>query len=283
MAQSGATATIVIPAHNEALGLRRLLPLLVGPATPGEFRIIVVCNGCTDASADEARAYGDAVEVIELTEASKAGAIAAGAAVTSDFPLFFVDADVAIDAGSIRSIAEVLGRPGVLAAAPARILERGGVSPLAGWYYDVWERLPQVRTGLFGRGVIGLAEEGHRRVAGLPRYMSDDLAFSEAFQPDERTIVEEATVSVWPARTWRSLLKRRIRVIAGNRELAQAGGVSESSSTHADDLVRIARKEPRMAPRIVVFGATTVVARLGEKRRRSREAEWLRDETSRSA
>lgn len=282
MAQSDATATIVIPAHNEVLGLRRLLPLLIDPASPGEFRIIVVCNGCTDASADEARANGDAVEVVELSVASKAAAIAAGADLTTTFPLLFIDADVAIDAASVRALRETLSHGGILAAAPSRVLERAGVSRIAGWYYDVWERLPQVRSGLFGRGVIALAEKGHERVTNLPRYISDDLAFSESFAPEERSIVDEATVSVWPARTWRSLLKRRMRVIEGNRELSKAGRVADSSSTHVDDLLRIVRAEPLMFGPVVVFVATTLVARLGERRRRSRQTVWLRDETSRS-
>lgn len=49
------------------------------------------------------------------------------------------------------------------------------------WYYDVWQRLPQVREGLFGRGMIVLSPEGHERVRALPQVMSDDLAMSESF------------------------------------------------------------------------------------------------------
>jgi glycosyltransferase involved in cell wall biosynthesis len=277
------SATIVIPAHNEVSGLGRLLPLLLGSAAPGEFRVIVVCNGCSDGSAAEARRHGSDVEVVELAQPSKAAALAAGGALVRAYPVAFVDADVALDTESVRGLVALLGRPGLLAAAPTRRLERGRVSRPAGWYYDIWERLPGVRAGLFGRGVIVLSEAGFRRVSALPQFVSDDLAFSEAFQPGERGISEDSVVSVWPARTWRSLVLRRVRVVQGNRELHEAGRVSESASTSVGDLLGIVRAEPRMATRLPVFLVTTILSRLLERRMRgSRTSTWMRDETSRA-
>jgi glycosyltransferase involved in cell wall biosynthesis len=282
MAQSRTAATIVIPAHNEQAGLARLLPLLLDPHDANALRIIVVCNGCTDQSASVAGSFGPSVEVVELEEASKAAALSTGAAMTRQFPILFVDADVAIDSASVAAIVRTLESGDVLAAAPQRILDREGVTRPANWYYDVWERLPQVRAGLFGRGVIALSESGHARVAELPRFISDDLAFSEAFQPGERRVVDDASVTVWPARTWKALVKRRVRVIQGNRQLAQAERVSGSSTTSINDLLRIVRHEPLLAGPVFVFLWTTVAARISERRMRSRENVWLRDETSRA-
>lgn len=276
------SATIVIPAHNEVFGLSRLLPLLLGSAAPGEFRVIVVCNGCSDGSADAARRHGSDVEVIELAQPSKAVALAAGGAAARAYPVAFVDADVALDTESVRGLVAFLGRPGILAAAPTRRLVRERVSGPAGWYYDIWERLPGVKSGLFGRGVIVLSEAGFRRVSALPHFISDDLAFSETFQPGERGISGDSVVSVWPARTWRSLVRRRVRVVQGNRELREAGHVSKSASTSVGDLLGIVRAEPRMAARLPVFLATTIVSRLVERRTRASRPTWMRDETSRA-
>jgi glycosyltransferase involved in cell wall biosynthesis len=283
MAYESPSATIVVPAHNEESGLRRLLPALLGSAEPGEFRVIVVCNGCTDGSVDEAGRHGDDVEVIDLAEASKAAALEAGGELVESFPVAFIDADVALDTASLRALVSFVGRDGVIAAGPERRQDRIGVSMLARWYYDVWERLPQVRTGLFGRGVIVLSEQGFGRVRALPRYISDDLAYSEAFEPSERGIAEDAVVTVWPARTWRALLKRRIRVVRGNRELSENGGVSDSASTSLGDLVALGRSEPRLIVRLPVFVATAVIARAAEKMRRDDRSTWHRDETSRTA
>ncbi|MFF1879651.1 glycosyltransferase [Leifsonia sp. NPDC058230] len=283
MAYESPSATVVVPAHNEESGLRRLLPALLGSAEPGEFRVIVVCNGCTDGSADEAARHGDDVEVIELAEASKAAALEAGGALVESFPVVYVDADVALDATSLRALVSFVGHEGIVAAGPVRRQDRAGVSLAAGWYYDVWERLPQVRTGLFGRGVIAVSEQGFTRVRALPRYISDDLAFSEAFEPSERGIAEDAVVTVWPARTWRALLKRRIRVVQGNRELGKDGLVSDSASTGIGDLVALGRAEPRLILRLPVFVATAVIARAAERMRRGDRSTWHRDETSRTA
>ena len=277
------SATIVVPAHNEEFGLSRLLPRLLGSAERGEFRVIVVCNGCTDLSADEARKHGPDVEVITLARPSKAAALEAGCAAVDAFPVAFVDADVAVDTGSMRALLALVGRQGILAAGPERRLERGRVSRAAGWYYDIWERLPSVKSGLFGRGVIVVSEAGFRRVSGLPGFVSDDLAFSESFGLVERRIDPASVVSVWPARTWRSLLGRRIRVVHGNRELAAAGLLSRSASTGVGDLVRIVRREPRMATRLPAFLAMTIIARLTERVTAHGGTRWLRDDTSRAA
>ncbi len=52
------TASVVIPAHNEARGIRRCLSALLDSARPGEFEIVVVANGCIDETASpQARAY----------------------------------------------------------------------------------------------------------------------------------------------------------------------------------------------------------------------------------
>jgi glycosyltransferase involved in cell wall biosynthesis len=282
MAQVSPTVTIVVPAHNEEFALARLLPALLGNAPADDFRVIVVCNGCTDGTVSLARTWEPGIEVVELAVASKPAALAAGGALAAVFPIVFVDADVSIDAPSVRLLAAALQDSRLLAAGPARRLDRDGVSGLAGWYYDIWERLPQVRTGLFGRGVIAVSEAGYRRIAALPHFISDDLAVSESFEPSERAIVPGAQVTVWPARRWRALLNRRIRVTRGNRELARNRPVSDAASTRPATLWRIIRREPAMALRVPVFLGTAVVARLLERVGRPAPGSWLRDETSRA-
>jgi hypothetical protein len=160
-----------------------------------------------------------------------------------------------------------------------------GSSWVVRWYYDVWQRLPTVRTGLYGRGVIGLSAEGHARVAAFPEVMGDDLAASVAFTGEEAAVVPGAKVIVQGPRTVGDLLRRRIRAATATAQLRQhlPGAVDASRTTRAD-LLRIVRDRPWYAPRLVVFLAVTVLAR-----RRSRAAirsgdftTWLRDESSRA-
>ena len=63
--------SVVIAAHNEEAVLDRCLDALLRTARTGELEIAVVCNGCTDGTAEVARRYGDDVCVLETPEAPR--------------------------------------------------------------------------------------------------------------------------------------------------------------------------------------------------------------------
>lgn len=277
---SGSAASVIIPAHDEERTIGRLLAQLVEASSPVPLEIIVVCNGCTDGTADVARGFG--VRVLEIPEPSKRAAMVKGDSVATAFPRVYLDADVEISRSGVESLAAALVGP-ILACGPARQIPRAGINPLVSWYYDVWESLPQVRTGLFGRGVIALSREGNERVRALPPVMSDDLAISEAFEPHEKRIVSEARVEVHAPRTVRDLVRRRIRVATGNAQ-ADAGHLRGAEArTSPASLARLAREEPRLIGKISVFVAISLISR-GLSHRRVRRGDfttWLRDESSR--
>jgi glycosyltransferase involved in cell wall biosynthesis len=276
---------VIIPAHNEARVIGRLLEQLVSAARPGEMDVIVVANGCTDETAEVAASYGPPVRVLSIPVASKRQALLSGDRVASGFPRLYVDADVELGADDVRALDEALRHSGALAAGPQLTLGLAGRPLLVRWYYDVWARLPEVRRGLFGRGVIAVSEAGHARLARLPPLQADDLAASLAFRPDERILVPDARVLVHAPRTARDLLRRRIRVATGVAQITRTEGAPDSSArTRPADLLAIVRHDPRTAPRVVVFLATAVLARYGAHRasRRHDYETWLRDESSRS-
>lgn len=154
------------------------------------------------------------------------------------------------------------------------------------WYYDVWTLLPEVRSGLFGRGVVGVSELGHERVASLPPVMADDLAASLVFQPAERVVVPGAKAVIHPPRTVADLLRRRVRAAVSVTQIERTAGTPDTSArTSLSDLAAITRADPRMAPRVLVFLVVAVLARLGARRaiRSGGYSAWLRDESSRQA
>ncbi|MFI8824825.1 glycosyltransferase [Streptomyces sp. NPDC053431] len=230
--------TIVIPAHNEERTLGRLLDGLLDGSSDPEFDILVVCNGCTDATADVAAARGPRVRVVETPVPSKHEALRLGDAHADGFPRIYVDADVELGAADVRALTDALAGPdGVLAAAPERELPMAGCSWRVRAYYRVWQRLPAVREGLFGRGVIAVSDEGHARIAALPPLMADDLAASLAFGPAERAVVPTARVVVRPPRTWADLIRRRVRAATSTAQLedhqrrsASAGAVEPAGT-----------------------------------------------------
>ena len=279
-------ASIIVPAHNEERSIAKLLALLTEPTNP-DLEILVVCNGCSDRTAEVARTYEPrGVRVIEVAEASKHAALKRGDVEATNFPRLYIDSDVEIDWRSVLELVARLGEPksGLLAAAPVRVIPREGVSLPVRWYYDVWEQLPQVRESPFGRGVVALSQAGFDRVRNLPAVMSDDLAMAAALTPAERTVVPSAKVLIWPPRTVRDLIRRRVRVATGNAQLDQNGGRGAELRTSPRDLVAIATHRPRSAPKVAVFLLVTVLARIGARRqvKRGDFTTWLRDESSRS-
>jgi hypothetical protein len=286
--------SIIIPAHNEATVIGRLLGQLVSRENPGEFEVIVVANGCTDETAEVAETFGSGVRVLSIPVPSKHAALVAGDEAAKDFPRIYLDADVELGGSDVRALAQALEAPGALAAAPRRELAMAGRSWLVRWYYDVWTRLPEVRQGLFGRGVIGVSELGHQRIAELPPVLADDLAASLAFAPAERIIVPAASVVVHPPRTFGDLMRRRVRAAVSVAQIEAAqdeavqvenGQPSQNGAgrTSMSDLMAIARENAGMPPRVMLFLAIAVLARLRARRavRRGDFSTWLRDESSR--
>lgn len=168
-------AGVVIPARNEERGILRTLAVLHDGLQLGDLEVVVVCNGCTDRTADVVRAAYPDIKVLEIPQPSKADAVAVGNAASSVFPRVHLDAGVRITGVGIMRLVAPLVAPDegvVLATAP-----------------------------LFGRGVFALSEAGQARVDTLPRLMRDDLAVSEAFAPGERLVVRTAQASSAGARS----------------------------------------------------------------------------------
>ncbi|MFG2232935.1 glycosyltransferase [Streptomyces sp. NPDC048723] len=290
--------SIVIPAHNEGRVIGRLLDALLADTSVSGPDLVVVCNGCTDDTARVAGERGDRVRVVEIPTPSKHQALRVGDEHAQGFPRLYVDADVVVGAADVGALVGALDRsPELLAAAPGRDIPLGGCAWPVRAYYRVWQRLPAVREGLFGRGVIAVTEAGHARIAALPPLMADDLAASLAFGPGERRVVEEARVVVRPPRTWSDLIRRRVRAATSSAEFerfqaarqaeAPEGApeqVSEQTArTGTADLRALLRARPALLPGVVVFVVAALAARRGSRKaiRDQDFSTWLRDESSR--
>jgi glycosyltransferase involved in cell wall biosynthesis len=277
---------IVIPAHNEGQVIGRLLRQLVPAAAQGDLNVIVVANGCSDDTAEVAASFGHCVRVLTIPVASKYQALAAADRATSEFPRVYLDADVELGRADILALVAALRQPGVLAAVPERVLSLAGRPWTVRWYYDVWARLPEVRLGLWGRGVIAVTESGQERMAGLPPLLGDDLAASLLFASHERRIVAGARVIVHTPRTLTDLLRRRIRAVTVSSQIKAApDGLASVVTTRTSDLLAVARAEPRMGLRVAYFLSIALLARLRARRAVARGdySTWLRDESSRRA
>jgi glycosyltransferase involved in cell wall biosynthesis len=282
-------ASVVIPAHNEEAVLGRCLDALRSGARPGDFATVVVCNGCTDRTAEIARRAG--VAVLETPRPGKAGALNIGDASVSAFPRFYIDADVRVTGDCLLAVAEVLRAGDALAAAPRLEVDLTGVSRSVRDYYRIWMRLDYVTSDHIGSGVVGLSEQGRGRFDRFPEAIADDYLLYSLFAPGERRTVPQAAFTVFPARTARDLVRRKSRVDAGNIEMRRrgllqngAGGNAATSVFGRADWLRAVRAEPRLAAGAPAYAMISVAAKLLARRklRRGDAGSWERDESSRT-
>jgi glycosyltransferase involved in cell wall biosynthesis len=270
--------SVVIPAHNE----ERVLPRLLASLADARLEIIVVANGCRDATADVARAAG--VRVIELAEGSKVAALDAGDEAASLFPRAYLDADIEIDAHSLLAVADRLRDGPELVASPRLRLDLSGATWPVRAYYAVWEVSAFRRRGHIGSGVYVLSAEGRRRFGTFPRVIGDDRFVQGLFGPAERVTVDDAEFIVRPPRTLGALLSRGARIAAGNRELQRVGlaGHAPSRGASLRELVGAVAPRPSLwGPFLVYIGVQVRTAALAERKLRVADEVWDRDETSR--
>ncbi len=275
--------SVVIAAHNEEAVLGACLHALLEQGVgPGE--IVVVANGCTDATAAVARRHG--VVVVDRPEPGKAGALNAGDRVAQGFPRVYLDADIVVPDSGVAAVAAALG-DGVLAAVPARVLGTARSSWPVRAYFAVNQRLPVFRDGLFGRGMIVLSAQGRARFEQFPELVADDLFLDAQFASSEKREQPGVVVEVAAPRTTRDLVRRLIRVRRGNSQLREAAAAGEITA-HVRPSDRWAWLRDVVAPHpglwlaAVPYVAITAAAALGA-RRSARSHDWGRDESTRVA
>lgn len=276
--------SIIIAAHNEGAVIGRTLDLLLSGTT--DAQVIVVPNGCSDDTAEVARARSG-VEVIELAQGGKALALNAGDEAARSFPRVYLDADIEVPAGAVAALERALERPGVLAAVPARELDtRGRPWPVVA-HSTIHRRLPVFREGLFGRGMIAMSAQGRARFETFPIMVADDLFIDSLFSRDEKVQVDEVKVVVATPFTTRDLMRRLVRVRRGSaamRRASAAGAVTVPvrRSDRWSWLRDVVATDPRLIPAGAVYVVITLVAALRARMGSLDTMDWGRDESTRT-
>lgn len=278
--------SIIIPAHNEANVIARCISAMLDGAAPGQLQVVVACNGCRDQTADIARAFGPGVEVIETPVASKSHALNLADEVAHGFPRFYVDADVVLPYESIVKLAQVLREGHVLAAAPAVKFDVNDRPWTVRAFYSVWSRLPYLRSGMGGSGVLALSEEGRKRFESFPRLTADDAFARLHFGRAERQTVDGCCSIVSTPRTLASLIKIKTRSQFGNYELRQRFPQLRKNEevNHKSALVRLAAN-PLLWPSMTVYLYVKAMAALRTRWKYAHgdHDTWERDDSSREA
>lgn len=272
---------VIIPANNEEAVIGRVLVPLSRAAVDGFIELIVVCNGCTDKTADLAR-HVPGVRVLEIDEASKPAALNVGDRAASLWPRLYLDADVRITARSVLAVLDRLTRGDVLAAAPTSRYDSDGATALVRSYYRARDRVTRHKSAMWEAGAYGLNEEGHRRFGSFPPLIGDDLYVDTRFDSDEKVVVAtEPSVRKTPTKIGNLLDVMRRHRRGGAELLAWEQGRNDRvRDTGLNTVLAVVKAigGPRSAWDAAVYLSVALLSRRSDRG----SVAWERDETSRS-
>lgn len=277
--------SVIIAAHNEEAVIGACLDSLLSQHIGTALEIIVSANGCTDRTVEVAAERG--VTVVDRADAGKPGALNAADRVATSFPRIYLDADIIVPSGGLEEILGALdSSPRTLAVVPRRRVDTRGRSLPVKAFFAINERLPAFREGLFGRGLIAMAEEGRSRFAEFPSMVADDLFVDSLFTASERAELSGVEVVIDAPYRTRDLIRRLVRVRRGNVQMraASAAGEMPRSVRPSDKwawLREVVVPEPRLALAAVPYVAITALA--GLLARVPGASGWGRDDSTRSA
>lgn len=282
-APSRPAASVIVPAHDEEALIGRLLAGLEEGIRSGALDVVVVCNACTDGTATIARDQG--ARVVEIDERSKTAALNAGDAAARVYPRIYLDADIIVDAERILDLASPLFDGRALCASLPFTVELDGRPWLVRAYFSVWQEVPLLNDRYVGAGLYALSEGGRARFDAFPHVFADDLYIRNLFTRDERCVVEGKPFTIEAPWTARSLLRRRVRILAGNLDLQSRTEYRSHPGAleRSDSLWKALLGQPRLIPAACVYSGVNLLAQLLARWQRFRNPriDWVRDETTR--
>jgi len=135
------SVAVVIAAHNEAALIGAKVRNVMELDYPSrQISVVVVCDGCSDETANMARAAGNSrLTVIELPrQRGKLAAIRAAIAHVRSEYIAFTDANAMLDGDALRHLVAPFADPAVVAVSGAKHV-RGGPEAIY-WRYERWLR-----------------------------------------------------------------------------------------------------------------------------------------------
>ena len=269
--------SVVVPAHDEQLGIRGCLEALLDGPAEDELEVVVVCNGCSDRTADEARAVDAGVQVVETDVASKVHALNLGDESVDAFPRCYVDGDVQLEGAGLRGLMDALAA-GALVAVPRVEYDLTSRPWSVRAFFRVWTRLPYFSSGMASVGVYAVSEEGRRRFERFPDLIADDHFVLSLFHGDERRFVP-ASVSVVQA-PWSAadVVRVKTRAFLAQRQLQSQPDLDIRQHGPRSTWMRVVARDPRLWSSTPVYVVINLVAELRARRRfRTGDFRWERD------
>ncbi|UXU75136.1 MULTISPECIES: glycosyltransferase [unclassified Paracoccus (in: a-proteobacteria)] len=264
--------SIILPAHDEAAYIGDCLHHVLAQDYQGALQVIVVANGCRDDTAARARARagdfaarGWQLQVEELAQGGKIGALNHGDACAVAGIRIYLDADIRMGPRLLSGLHRVLDTDvpryagGRLRVTPAR-------SRVSRAYARFWQRLPFVAQGVTGAGLFAVNAAGRARWGAFPAVISDDTFARLQFAESERFLVDEPYD--WPlAEGFATLVRVRRRQDNGVAEIARLFPDLPARQGHVrptrGEVLRLAAADPLG---FAAYASVALAVRLGRNR-----------------
>ncbi len=276
--------SVIIAAHNEEAGIGHTLHSILSNQLDRPLQVIVVANGCTDATAAVARGYGARVQVIETEVGNKVHALNLGDAAARFTPRAYLDADIELTNNALQAVVNLFENdPTARVAAPAPQHSYRGHNWFLAGYYKLWSSLPYVRNAVMGSGFYAIDRELRGRFDYFPSITADDKFICTLAKPGERRVLANCGCTVLMPATFKDLLRVKTRWSYGNMELADARPDLKSNDEHRHQgtlswLIRRPGLWIHVPTFLGVFAYTRLAAR---RRRKEKQNLWDRDDSSR--
>jgi cellulose synthase/poly-beta-1,6-N-acetylglucosamine synthase-like glycosyltransferase len=275
--------SIIIPAHNEAAVVARTLNSILANKLDRPLQIIVVANGCTDATAEVVRRFNDSVELVETPVGSKTHALNLGDRVAKYDLRAYLDADIELSDNVLQSVVDAFNDPTVRLCMPrAKHLYRGRNPFLAG-YYHMWRSMPYVRKGAMGGGFYAIDRELRNRFREFPSLTADDKFMRNLAKPNERRVIDGCFATVTMPQTFADLLKVKVRWTYGNLELAALRpDLNDNDQNRHEGALHFLMFRPWLWIHLPAFVFVYAYAQMTARKRFAlKQAVWERDESTR--
>jgi len=220
--------SIIIPAYDEEKLIGTRIKNLLEPLATNCNEIIIVCNGCTDATADQARkiinqlanksALDCHIIVVELNIGSKINALNHAVNISKNPISVLLDADIEISSGDCAELVNFMTHNNLLAASPTSEFNYKQANWLNRRFYKI------VSSSTYNKehriaNVIALSAEAKAKLFPLPNVIADDAYIQRMIGKSDYKLLNTIHYTFNCPRTTLAMLKVQSRIIRGNLEL----------------------------------------------------------------
>ncbi|MEE9354144.1 MAG: glycosyltransferase [Methylococcaceae bacterium] len=274
--------SIIIPAHNEENNIANCVTPLLPLFNQLGNEIVVVCNGCTDKTADRVRQLDKRITCLETDVPSKSNALNMGDQHANSFPRIFIDADIVINPATVDALCDKLSQ-GYLAASTRGSTNTEGCEWGVKAFYDIWQRTPYFKEGFMGSGLYAISEEGRKRFDVFPDIFADDSFIRCTYNSLERGVTENHFSVVKAPKTFLGLIRVKTRSRLGRYQLRDK--LPELSAQETNDYQGAIKKllpQIHLWPKLFTYVAINLITRLRANYFYSTNKHvWERDESTR--